>query len=287
MSKLIYKQFLVEKKTVDAEQGIFEAMITTESVDRDQDVIVAAGGDLESFRKNPVVLDSHMYVSGAVIGKSLKEEVIEGKGIKATFKFAPREISERADNIRKLWEGGFLNAVSIGFIAHDTERRTDENGEELRRGLMFNEWELLEFSIVPVPSNQDALRLGYKMMITQDEPRNTILLAEWDLPASEHLGLLRGTRGGMYDEIDLSKELTLEELALQFSAHFQTNGQKAAFDEFVDLVAGQLYDTKDNSLSEGDSPDSESNNDDDNTHLDYKEIGQKIKTLKEKVRSKT
>lgn len=266
MSKLIYKQFVVENKVVDAEQGIFEAMITTESVDRDQDIILATGGDLESFRKNPVVLDSHMYVSGAVIGKSLKEEIVEGKGIKATFQFAPREISERADNIRKLWQGGFLNAVSIGFIAHDTERRTDENGEELRKGLIFNEWELLEFSIVPVPANQDALRLGYKMMIAQDEPGNTILqdeikVAEWDLLAPEIAGVA---------------EPTLEELAKQMASMFEGR-EKEMFDKFIDMVADEIYE---------DSPDSESNNDDDNTHLDYKEIGQKIKTLKEKVRSK-
>ena len=71
---------------------------------------------------------------------------------------------------------------------------------------------------------------------------------------------------------------------MEFS-YFQTNSQKAAFDEFVDLVAGQLYDTKDNSLIEGDPTDSESNNDEGTTHPDYKEIGQTLKTLKEKVRS--
>lgn len=290
MSKLIYKQFPVEKKTVDAERGIFEAMITTESVDRDGDIILATGGDLTNFRKNPVVLDSHMHLSGAVIGKSLKEEVIKGKGIKATFKFASREISERADNIRKLWEGGFLNAVSIGFILHSFDRRTDEDGEELRRGKVFTEWELLEFSIVPVPANQDALRLGYKMMIAQDEPGDIIL--EKDKPAGEQIEIptellemdfpfdIKSKSPSqitkLIEDISIS-EPTLEELAKQMASMFEGR-EKEMFDKFVDMVAGEIFKSED-------TPTSESNNNDIATHLDYKEIGQSIKTLKEKVRS--
>ncbi len=247
MSDLIYKQFSVDKKTVDAERGIFEAMITTEAVDRDGDIILADGGDLENFRKNPVVLDGHMHVTSLVVAKSLKEELIEGEGIKATFQFASRETSEHADNIRKLWEAGFLNAVSIGFILHKSEPRLDENGEELRRGRIFLEWELLEFSIVAVPANQDALRLGVKMIEDQEN-------------------------------IDEDETLTLEELAVHFAYHFKTDTQKA-LNEFVELIASQIFDLEDNSR-EGDPTDSESNEPDDITHLDYTEIGEKLKTLK-------
>ncbi len=111
------KTYTVESKLVDAEQGIFEAMISTEDVDRDGDILLAQGVDLANYRKNPVVLFSHNYWSAsAVIGRSLGEEVIPGRGVRARFQFAGAEISEDADLVRRLWAGGFLNAVSVGFI---------------------------------------------------------------------------------------------------------------------------------------------------------------------------
>jgi len=159
-----HKIYSVETKTVDDEAGIYEALISTEAVDRDGDIVVADGADIKNYMKNPVVLWAHDYRS-LPVAKALKIEVMERIGIKATFQFPEPGTSEQADAVRKLWAGGFLNATSIGFIPKEWEEREgDEDADDYLYPRKINTWELLEFSIVPVPANQEALRLGAKLM---------------------------------------------------------------------------------------------------------------------------
>jgi len=165
---------LLERKTIDEQVGIFEALISTEAIDRDGDIVVAAGADLENYKKNPVVLFGHRYSDPeAVVGRALELETMAGKGIRARWQFAPWGTSKGSDAVRRLWAGGFLNATSIGFMVPDggmEEIRTeDDEGESRRSGWRFNEWELLEFSLVPVPANAEALRLAIKAMKDGDE----------------------------------------------------------------------------------------------------------------------
>lgn len=158
-----YKTFTVERKAIDPEAGIYEAMISTENPDRDGDVILASGGDFGNFLKNPVVLYAHNYWD-LPVAKALEVEKLSGLGVRARFQFPEWNESENADTVRRLWAGGFLNATSIGFIPKKWEPRKTPEGEALERGYLITEWELLEFSIVPVPANQDALRLAVKAM---------------------------------------------------------------------------------------------------------------------------
>lgn len=152
--KMIRKTFNVTRKTIDADAGIFEAMISTEEVDRDGDVIRAAGMNLENYLRNPIVLFGHDYRSvDAVIGKAIDVTVIPGSGIKATFQFADAATNPKADVVRRLWSGEFLNATSIGFIPREAKPLGAGKGFDFVRS------ELLEFSVVSVPSNQSALAI--------------------------------------------------------------------------------------------------------------------------------
>ncbi len=54
-----YKTFLSESKAIDAAAGIYEAMISTEGLDRDSDILTASGANLSDYEKNPVVLYAH------------------------------------------------------------------------------------------------------------------------------------------------------------------------------------------------------------------------------------
>lgn len=165
--KTQYKTFVVDRKAIDPDAGIYEAMISTESPDRDGDVILASGGDLTNFSKNPVVLYAHNYWD-LPVAKAIEVEKLAGAGVRARFQFPEWGESEQADTVRRLWAGGFLNATSIGFIPKKWEPRKSPDGEKLARGQMITEWELLEFSIVPVPANQDALRLAAKALTPDD-----------------------------------------------------------------------------------------------------------------------
>src|SRR5207249_12058254 len=57
-----------------------------------------------------------------------------------------------------LYRGGFLNAVSVGFIPLRWENGSQEKGYRRK----FLEQELLEVSAVSIPANPNALTLGLK-----------------------------------------------------------------------------------------------------------------------------
>lgn len=165
----VYKAFVAETKAVDLDLGIFEAMISTEAVDRQGDIVRATGAKLDNYLKNPVVLWAHDY-GEMPVARTLSIEIMAGKGLKARFQFPEWGVSERADEVRRLWAAGFLNATSIGFQPITAQPLGDRN--DFWGPQEFVEWELLEYSIVPVPANQEALRLAVKRMDAElNKPR--------------------------------------------------------------------------------------------------------------------
>ncbi len=90
-----------------------ELVGSTETVDRDGDIVVPSGIDLKNFKRNPVILAGHNYRDPA-IGKGAATKR-EGKLVfKVTF--PPEGDNPMADIYRKLYKGGFMRAGSIGFI---------------------------------------------------------------------------------------------------------------------------------------------------------------------------
>lgn len=153
-------EFLQSEKTKDAVEkikeatdgGTFKVVITTDYQDRQGEIVEQEGIDVSFYKLNPVVLWAHDYWS-LPIGVCEKIEKIDGKWV-AEGKFAPEEANPFAQQVRKLYDGGFLKAVSIGFIPKRWE------------GNIVKEAELLEFSFVPVPANPFALSLekaGFKI----------------------------------------------------------------------------------------------------------------------------
>jgi HK97 family phage prohead protease len=129
---------------------------STPDVDRDKDRVIATGARLDNFLKNPVLMYGHNYRDPwALIGKAADLQVDAG-GI--NFQPELREPANDSDPmtvIRALWDQKLLRAASIGF--NPTKWMENEVG-----GRDFVEWELLEISIVPIPANQNALRLAAK-----------------------------------------------------------------------------------------------------------------------------
>ena len=124
---------------------------STEALDRDGEVILAKGWELANYKKNPVFLWAHNYMEPP-IGRAI--EVRKGDGaLQFQIEFADRETYEKADTIHRLYQGGFLKAVSVGFIPHEWE---DGDGVESPRRT-YKKQELLELSAVSVPSNPEAL----------------------------------------------------------------------------------------------------------------------------------
>lgn len=138
-------------KSADTDTGTFEVIITTENLDRYQEVISIDGWELDHYLNNPVVLWGHDHSKLIGVCTSLTKR--DGKLV-AKGKFAP---TEEGQEKRKLYEQGFLKATSVGFI------------EKEREGNLITKAELLEFSFVSVPANPYALSLAIKTERSIDE----------------------------------------------------------------------------------------------------------------------
>lgn len=156
-----------QKKSDDS----YDAIFSTASEDRDGDVI-KQNFELDSFKRNPVLIDSHRYDSiDRIIGKIENISISDGK-LKGTLKFAldnPRGVLAS-----KLAEKGFLSATSIGFIP----KEFNDKGE-------IEKSELLEVSLVGVPSNPEALLEKQKKQKGVDNQEDEENEADDELEGSE------------------------------------------------------------------------------------------------------
>ena len=158
-------------------------------LDRDGDMLHADGVDFTNYMKNPVFLSFHNSREFP-LGKVTKFW-IEGDSVKAIVYFPtieelatdPNNASEKAklvDFAYHCYKTGMLNAVSVGFIP--LEWTENKNGYDITK------WELLEFSAVAVPSNQDAIAdavksFGLDKSVVKDffttEKKNLVELPDW------------------------------------------------------------------------------------------------------------
>jgi len=177
----IQKEIFGVKTEIDADERTAEVVISTTAVDRDGEVVLAKGGVFENFMKNPVVLWAHKH-DDAPIGRALW--IKQGnKKITAKVKFAE---TEQAEEVYKLYSGGFLNAFSIGFISNKSHRPEPKEIAKLPEWAnvwrVIDEWELLEFSAVPVPSNPEALAQAVK---TKSVVLSDGIKADFDIDVEE------------------------------------------------------------------------------------------------------
>jgi HK97 family phage prohead protease len=87
------------------------------------------------------------------LGQASKVRIEDGK-LKARVHFDAAEIDPFAEQIFQKIKSGSLRATSVGFIPTKYNFVDDP---ERRFGIDFLEQELLEFSIVTVPANPEAL----------------------------------------------------------------------------------------------------------------------------------
>jgi HK97 family phage prohead protease len=147
---LLRKQYVAQVRAVDGKDGAYTFCISTGSVDRESDTLAVAGWDTRSYEANPVVLYAHNQW-GLPIGKATS--LTKGTdALLAEMEFVAGEVYAFAGTVRALVDGGYLRATSVGF------RPIKYLWNSERKGYDFAEQELLEFSIVPVPANPEALR---------------------------------------------------------------------------------------------------------------------------------
>ena len=127
------------------ELGSFDIIISTDGVDRQGEIVKQEGLDYSNYMNNPVVLFGHDYKSMPV---AVTSEIIKEEGrTRAKGFFAP---TEDGQNIRKLYDFGFLRTASIGFIPKE---------HDAKDASIITKGEVLEWSFVPVPANPMAISM--------------------------------------------------------------------------------------------------------------------------------
>ena len=161
MSLTRHKLIVPQVKVVDVAKGQIRAVVSTEAVDRDGDIIRVAGWKLENFLLHPVLLSSHNYGSlRSVIGEwesmQIKQRPPRLEGV---ARYYIGEGNEEADWAFKLAEKSRA-AFSVGFIPEIDKATELENdgGRSFFGSYEYNGQELLEVSQVSIPSNPEALQ---------------------------------------------------------------------------------------------------------------------------------
>jgi HK97 family phage prohead protease len=140
---------------------------STYTKDRHGTVLNQANWKLDRFNANPIVGYQHNVYGGDmcnapdpddVIGKA--RAYVENDQLMFDITFEPREINEKADKLFQKVRFGSLNAVSVGFVPIGVGRFGEgaerEGGEN--QTYYFDGQELLEISLVNIPSNPDAIK---------------------------------------------------------------------------------------------------------------------------------
>jgi hypothetical protein len=149
-------------------------------LDRYREIIEPAGWRLDSYRSNPVFQNAHNY--GDILftlGKALSTEVVSvggGQALCQRIEFAT-DVNPVARIAFGLYKGGFLNAVSVGFIPLKWEDGGASAAGAAAPRRRYLEQELLEVSAVAIPANPDALALGMKSgAVTKADLKETLEL---------------------------------------------------------------------------------------------------------------
>jgi hypothetical protein len=175
-----------------SDKGEEEVVITTPNYDRGNDRVFPTGAILDNYNRNPVVMWLHDYhgstpSGGIPVAKCPYLKVTEEGIIAGPPQFL--EGDPFAERVKNAWKQGYIKTASIGFSPVDYE-------ENERGGFDYKTWEMLEWSLVPIPMNAEACKVaksaGFSDLIehkaSQGEIKDELdyaltLIKDWDLNA--------------------------------------------------------------------------------------------------------
>jgi HK97 family phage major capsid protein len=142
----LYRNFSAKVK--DLGNGIMEAIISSEALDRHGEKLDMKGLNVRNYMKNPIMAPFHNYDKPSV-GRTLKLTKTKDGKLIAKFEWA-KDQNPEARILHDLYRDKFQFAFSIGFMAEEVD------------GNVFTKSEMLEFSPVLVPANPEALLYAKK-----------------------------------------------------------------------------------------------------------------------------
>ncbi len=146
-----YIDTIVEAKSINVTDRTLVALASTETEDRDGEVIETKGWGLKAYQANPVVMLAHNYAELPIAKALWVKKTKEGLKFKPQFANTPL-----AQEVFDLYKDGFMKAFSVGFMPIEW---TDGDGKKGPKRT-YTKTELLEISAVAIPANSEALRLA-------------------------------------------------------------------------------------------------------------------------------
>ncbi len=165
-----------EIRKIDEESRTVEFVASDNSVDSYGTVIPVDKWDLTRFASNGIIGYMH-DVYGDSWTKSADPDDVIGKGVAfiedekliVRITFEPADLNPRADKIFRKLQFGSLHAVSVGFRATKKGHMGDEERGEDPKVYYYAGQELLEVSVVNIPSNANALKRSIEEEAAQRE----------------------------------------------------------------------------------------------------------------------
>jgi HK97 family phage prohead protease len=170
-SKEIRQSQTAQLRAVNRDQRTVDIIASTFDIDSYGTRIDQNGWDLDSFITNPVIClqhDDRGYTgsNGLPVANAIPETVrIENGKLVMRIRFPSEGTFPLADTVFNLIAEGFLRGVSVGFMPVEyedtTEVATDGSQTTVR---VYKKQELMEVSLVTIPSNDKALVLKSKSL---------------------------------------------------------------------------------------------------------------------------
>jgi len=163
----------LEFRAQDPDRRMVEFVASTNAVDSYGTVLPVDKWDLSRYARNGVVGYQHdIYYSDDpdnVIGRG--EAFIDGDVLAIRIFFEPAEINRKAEKVYQKVLFGSINAVSVGFAATEPGHWGQERAGEDPDVYYYNGQQLLEVSVVNVPSNPDAVKRSIEEERATFEPK--------------------------------------------------------------------------------------------------------------------
>ena len=168
------RAFDVVPKIINAEDGIVDYVASNEALDSYSEVVAASGWRFTRFQKNAPFVDSHNYWSLEKLLGRVQTATLEGKNLVERVQWAKNVPENKLACLGwKMTEGGFLRAVSVGFIPVRYVRNGADGWSQALTQLgisadagakiryIYLEHEQIELSACIIGANPEALAKSY------------------------------------------------------------------------------------------------------------------------------
>lgn len=179
----IRRELTVVPRVVDEANYIVEYVASDETLDCYREIIRAGGWRFTHFRKNAPFVDTHDYSSITKLLGQVTDFRVEKNQLIERVKYAvePQTLAEWA---WKMVKGGFLRAVSVGFVPVKmfTKYDSDQSGFLSQIGALgldpttaaslravYVEQEQIELSQCVIGANPNALAKAYKAGVLSEQ----------------------------------------------------------------------------------------------------------------------